>query len=99
MLSESVAQNPIIAVSAGKKNAQNLPAFGWPAANADGVDSIGPKPPAWTYAHASSAKPRRISSGALMLSRKRIDSTPLWITYMLTAQNARKQAHCPALRP
>ena len=30
MLSESVAQKPIMPVSAGKKNVQNWPAFGWP---------------------------------------------------------------------
>ena len=30
MLSESVAQKPTMPVSAGKKNVQNCPAFGWP---------------------------------------------------------------------
>ena len=34
-----------------------------------------------------------------MLRRTRIDSTPLWITYMLMAQKMRKQAQWPGLRP
>ncbi len=46
MFSESVAQKPIIPVRAGKKNDQNWPALGWPGSNAEGCDSIGPKPPA-----------------------------------------------------
>ena len=33
--------------------------------NCDGCDNIGPKPPAALYAHASRARPSRISSGAL----------------------------------
>ncbi len=76
MFSESVAQKPIIPVSAGKKNVQNWPAFGPPGSNCDGCRSIGPKPSACTYAHASSASPSTISSGALMFSRTRIDSIP-----------------------
>src|SRR5262245_22207599 len=36
ILSDSVAQNPTFAVSAGKKNAQNPPAFGPPGSNWDG---------------------------------------------------------------
>ena len=36
MLSESVAQNPIMPVSAGTKKVKNCPAFGWPAAKAEG---------------------------------------------------------------
>ena len=44
LLRESKAQNPTIAVSAGKKNPQNFPACGRPASNADGWLSIGPKP-------------------------------------------------------
>ncbi len=46
MFSESVAQKPMLPVSAGTKNFQNWPAFGWPGANAEGCESIGPKPPA-----------------------------------------------------
>eukprot|EP00976_Prorocentrum_cordatum_P033171 675869-Prorocentrum_minimum.AAC.2 len=45
MLSASVAQNPTLAVSAGKKVARNCPSFGIPTANWDGAASIGPNPP------------------------------------------------------
>ena len=44
MLSERVAQKPTFAVSAGKKNAQNYPAFSPPEMNFDGWPRIGPKP-------------------------------------------------------
>src|ERR1017187_9304468 len=74
MLSDSVAQYPIIPINAGKNTAQNIPALGPPGTNADGCESIGPNPPAARYAHASSASPSWISSGALMSSRMRIDS-------------------------
>jgi hypothetical protein len=47
MLSESVAQKPIMPVSEGKKMDQNWPALGWPGSNADGCERIGPKPPAF----------------------------------------------------
>ena len=47
MLSESVAQKPIMPVRPGTKKAQNCPAFGWPGAKAEGWASMGPKPPAF----------------------------------------------------
>ena len=46
MLRLSVAQKPIMPVSAGTKNERNFPSFGCPAENALGVANIGPKPPA-----------------------------------------------------
>ncbi|PIQ96746.1 MAG: glycosyl transferase [Nitrospinae bacterium CG11_big_fil_rev_8_21_14_0_20_56_8] len=64
-------------ISAGKKNGQNWPSLGWPGAKAEGVDSMCPKPPAWTYAQPSRARPSRIRRGALILRRMRMDSTPL----------------------
>ena len=73
MFSESVAQKPIMPVSAGKKNAQNCPAFGWPGSNADGCERIGPKPPALVATPTrAAASPSAMSSGALMFSSKRI---------------------------
>ena len=77
MFSESVAQKPIMPVSAGTKTAQNCPAFGCPASKADGCERIGPKPPARSYAHHSSTRPSAMSSGALMLSSSRMESMPL----------------------
>src|SRR5262245_25860037 len=94
MFNDSVAQKLTLAVSAGKKNNQNCPAFGCPAANCDGCESIGPKPPAFQYAHANSKSPNPISSGALMFSSSRIDSIPRQTTTMLSSQNARKHAAC-----
>ena len=47
MLSDSVAQKPTLAVSAGKKNGQNWPAFGPPGRKLrTACASIGPNPPA-----------------------------------------------------
>jgi hypothetical protein len=77
MLSESVAQNPTLAVREATKKGQNCPAFGPPNANFDGWESISPKPPAAEYAHANSTRPSVINSGALMFKRMRIDSIPL----------------------
>ena len=47
-----------------------------PASNFDGWLRIGPNPSASRAAQASSASPRAIKSGALMFSRKRIESMP-----------------------
>src|SRR5439155_6449086 len=99
MFSGSVAQKLTLAVNAGKKKSQNCPAFGWPVANCDGCESIGPKPPALTYAQASISSPNAMSSGALMLRRKRIDSIPRQTISMLSSQNARKQEACGAVIP
>src|SRR5437762_8527301 len=99
MLSDSVAQKLTLAVKAGKKKSQNWPALGCPAANCDGCENIGPKPPAFTYAQASKASPNAMSSGALMLSSSRIDSIPRQTTTMFSSQNARKHASCGAVIP
>jgi hypothetical protein len=48
MFSASVAQKPTIAVSEGQNTDRNWPSFVPPGANADGVDSMEPKPPACT---------------------------------------------------
>ena len=76
MFSESVAQNPTMPVSAGKKYFQNCPSFGWPTSKAEGCDNIGPNPPALLQAHQSSSNPSAMSSGALMFSRTRMVSMP-----------------------
>src|SRR5262245_56212141 len=99
MLSDSVAQKLTLAVSAGKKKVQNCPALGCLAANCDVCESIGPKPPAFMYAQARSNSPNAISSGALMLSSKPIDSKPRQTTTILSSQNARKQTSCGTLIP
>src|SRR5262245_14983254 len=99
MLRASVAQKPILAVSAGKKKVQNCPSFGPPTSNCDGRASIGPRPPAALQAQASKAKPSPINNGALMFSDSRIDSTPRYTTSMLTPQKPRKQSVCGRLIP
>src|SRR5580658_3176150 len=89
MFSESVAQYPTIAVSDGKKKWRKL-LVEWKRL---GADSMGPKPPAlW------SIQKRRTSDittmkGAEKLCRKRIDSTPLHTTSMLSSQKPRKLDH------
>src|SRR5207253_11509311 len=99
MLSESVAQKPTLAVSAGKKNAQNFPALGPVGSNCDGWFRIGPNPLAFWCAHHKSKSPSPIRSGALMLSRMRIESMPQKITTTLIAQKAMKQANWAELIP
>ena len=77
MFSESVAQKPIMPVSAGKKNGQNWPAFGCPAIERRRLREDRPeaaglaiRPPR------AAASPSAMSSGALMFSsqRMRIDA-------------------------
>ena len=48
MFSESVAQNPTIAVRLGKNTLQNWPSLAPPAPKALGCESISPNPPALT---------------------------------------------------
>ncbi len=76
MLRLRVAQNPTFAVSAGKNACQNWPTLGPPCTNWDGVDNIGPKPPAFVYAQASNATDKTIKIGALYFSNSRILSIP-----------------------
>src|ERR1043166_2169097 len=99
MLSDSVAQNPIIPVSAGKNAFQNCPALGCPGSNAEGCESIGPKPPALRYAHSNNSRPRAIKSGALIFNSQRMHSIPLYTTTILIAQNRRKHISCAELMP
>ena len=54
----------------------SCPSLGMPGPNCEGVDSIGPKPPADVTAHTSSAIDMAISSGAEYFSSARIDSMP-----------------------
>src|SRR6202142_1065379 len=99
MLSESVAQNPTMPVSAGMKKAVNWPALGWPASNAEGCESIGPNPPAAPWAQAGKPSPNAMRGGAFMLRRIRIESTPLYTTHMLMAQKKMKQPNWDGVIP
>src|SRR5258708_21366731 len=89
MLSATVDQNPTIPVSDGTKNLKNSPLV-W---NLLGAPNTGPRPPAWLVTHHSSSTATVSMNGALMLSKDLIVSIPRQTTYMLSAQNAKKQIH------
>src|ERR1700719_1380932 len=88
MFKATVAQNATTPVSDGMKNVKNSPKV-W---NFDGAESIGPRPPAFEYAHQSIAKPRINSAGAEIPCRKRIVLIPRRITIAFNAQNKKKQS-------
>src|SRR5580658_9785308 len=89
MFSESVAQYPTIAVNDGKKKWRKL-LVEW---NRLGAESMGPKPPALCSIQNKSVSDITSMKGAEKLCRKRIDSTPLHTTNILSSQNPRKLAH------
>jgi hypothetical protein len=78
MFSESVDQNPTVAVTTGKTARRNdSPSRAPPAANALGALNIGPNPPAAHSAHAKSASVSAMSNGAAYSSTLRMLSMPL----------------------
>src|SRR5689334_9182445 len=99
MFSDSVAQKPTMPVSAPTKNGQNVPALAPFGPKADGWASIGPNPPALSYAQYSSSNPSAISSGALMFSRMRIELIPRQITATLISQKIRNETNCGIVIP
>src|SRR5262245_30473266 len=91
MLSESVAQNPTIAVTPGASAlTSSLVERGW-----GGFDRIGPSPPAFHQAHARSASPDAIRNGADQVWSHLIDSVPWTMNHRLISQKIRKQASWP----
>ncbi|MBS1151271.1 MAG: hypothetical protein H6Q89_2969 [Myxococcaceae bacterium] len=72
MLSDSVAQKPIIPVSEGTNTFQNAPTV----SNFEGCESIGPIPPARFTAQASSTAAITITSGAAQFSNTRTAFIP-----------------------
>ena len=72
MLSDSVAQKPIIAVSDGKNTGRNSRSV-W---NLPGCESSGPKPLASVTAHASSSPVITSTNGAAQFSTARSRSMP-----------------------
>ena len=91
MFSDTVDQNPTVALRAGTSVRKKEPAV----LNFEGAASMGPNPPAVKYAQPSSSKPTPSKIGALMPWRKRMYSMPRMITSRLMAQNARKQIGTP----
>src|SRR6202161_1923107 len=89
MFSESVAQYPTIAVNDGKKKWRKL-LVEWKRL---GAESIGPKPPALCSIQNSRVSDITSMKGAEKLCRKRIDSTPLHTTNMLSSQKPRQLDH------
>src|SRR3972149_5322385 len=83
MFRAMVDQKATTPVSDGTKKAKNSPKV----LNFDGADSIGPKPPAFTYAQPSNASPISSRKGALMPCRKRMVSSPRTITSRCGSQN------------
>src|SRR3990172_6326539 len=92
MFRAMVDQKATTPVSDGTKKAKNSPKV----LNFDGADSIGPKPPAFTYAQPSNASPISSRKGALMPCRKRMVSMPRTITYTFSSQNKPKQSGPPS---
>jgi hypothetical protein len=95
MLSDSVAQNPTIAVSDGKNALRNSGVV----AKRLGCDRIGPNPPALVVAQPSSASPTTIRNGAAKLSSHLMLSVPLRMNHTFIAQNTRNPSASPVESP
>src|SRR5229473_7270442 len=91
MFSETVAQKPTTPVSEGMKKRKNSPKD-W---NFEGVESMGPKPPALLRAQRRRASPMRSKNGAETPWRKRMVSMPRRITNTLRSQKKTKQIAGP----
>src|SRR5215831_2092764 len=91
MFSETVAQKPTTPVSEGTKKRKNSPKD----RNLEGVESIGPKPPALLRAQRRRANPMKSKNGAEIPCRKRIVSMPRRITKTLRSQKRTKQTAAP----
>ena len=95
MLSDNVAQNPTMAVNDGKNTFMKSALV----ANLEGCDKMGPKPPAFTYAQPSSARPTTIKNGAAKLSNHLMLSVPLTMNHTFMAQNTRNPSASPVESP
>ena len=85
-----VAQNPTMAVRPGQNACQNSPSRRPPGTKAEGADSMSPKPPARSQAHANKAAAKNIRKGAAKVSSQRMDSVPFTMKTNCKAQKARK---------
>src|SRR5262245_38457259 len=95
MFKESVAQNPIIAVSEGMNTPQNSPTV----LNFDGLSSIGPNPPACPTAQTSSTTAMTSTIGAAQFSNTRTAFMPRKMIQMLSDQKIRKVIADERLKP
>src|SRR5215470_3265161 len=91
MLRETVAQKPTTPVSEGMKKRKNSAKD----PNLEGVESIGPKPPALFPAQMRRARPISKRNGAETPCRKRMVSMPRRMTATLSSQKKTKQAEGP----
>src|SRR5262249_49846088 len=91
MLRETVDQKPTVPFSAGIRNFRKSLVL----RNCEGVESIGPKPPALFHAHINSRTPTPNRIGALRLGRKGMNSMLFRITARLMAQKIMKQIAVP----
>src|ERR1044072_2203229 len=99
MLRASVAQNPTIAVSQGRKSAPNVaPGAGGPVRGPEGKRIV-PTPPARSAAHPSSASPIAIRNGAESVSSHLIDSVPFQTNQRFTSQNAANPRYAGSPKP
>src|SRR5215472_11023154 len=91
MLSETVAQKPTTPVSEGMKKRKNSEKD-W---NLEGVESMGPKPPALLRAQSKRARPMSSKNGAETPCKKRMVSMPRRMTATLSSQKKTKQVAGP----
>ncbi len=99
MLSDSVDQNAIVAVSAVMNTVPNVsggafePGGGFGATN-DVRSSNGPRPPAPWIAHATSSAVITSTNGAANRSTRRSTSMPRKMIRMFSPQNSANAIHC-----
>src|SRR5262245_10298068 len=89
MLSDNVAQNPIIAVSDGTKTGTKSRIVGY----LPGWDSSGPKPLASVTAHASNSAVITSTNGAAQFSTFRSRSIPRYTMATFKLQKIRNDSH------
>src|ERR1700739_5023613 len=87
MFNATVAQKATTPGKEGMKNVKNSPEV-W---NFDGAESIGPRPPAFEYAHQSIAISRINSAGAEIPCKNRMVLIPPRITITFNPRTKKKQ--------
>src|SRR5688572_32525444 len=96
MLRASVAQNPTIAVTHGRKSEKEN---GCAPPSAVAPLNIAPIPPAFVAAHQKSANPATMSNGADNVSNRLMDSVPFQTKYRFITQKMRKPRYCGSANP
>src|SRR5580700_9865798 len=91
MLRETVAQKPTTPVREGMKKRKNSAKL-W---NLEGAANMGPKPPAFPFAHSKSASPISNKKGAETPCKKRMVSIPRRMTRTFSSQKKPKQTAGP----